>query len=412
MGHRKGFRPLSIRTSILALAAALLSACVGAPAPTEKASDARPSDAAVAVSAAVVPTTSAAQGTGSPAVPNSASAEAEAGAFLAKAREAEDSQHLAEAIRSYVAAIAIFEESPLPATRAIADKAASALQKIGQRLSIEPAGEWLDARGSQISASTRNLGKGRSPFPSVYLFENFGAGKSPVADAPIFFEFVKNSGSLLPLVSTDAYGKSNTTIARIDEPGKEAVIRAYPLFRVRGKSYAFRSVFRDFSYLPPAPVARVFALETTPLGARDNPQSVDAVATALKPLGLAILPFNGKLAPEAFMRAFGGDTSSLATLGASIEAPYTAFVLVEAREPRQMELNGVKYNIFTSAVDASFRLVRAEGTIVFALPLSGLKGQGGTPEAALQDGLKRGREAIIAELQKELGALRTAIETE
>src|SRR5208283_506610 len=105
-------------------------------------------------------------------------------------------------------------------------------------------------------------------------------GKSPVADAPVYFQFIKNSGSLVAFVTTDAYGKANTTVASIDEPGKDAIIRASPVFKARGKTYAFQTVFRDFAYLPPANVVKILALESSELGVSDNPRSVDAAATA------------------------------------------------------------------------------------------------------------------------------------
>jgi len=347
-----------------------------------------------------VPSTPAAQGV-------NAGALAEMDSLLAKARDAIDSNHLTEAIRAYVSVIAIHEEGPSPETMAEAGQAATALARIGGTLTLEPASEWVDPKGTQIAGSTRSVGKDGALHPSVYLYESFGAGKAPVPDAPIFFEFAKNSGSMVQVVTTDAYGKANTTVARIDEPGKDAVIRAYPLFRARGKTYAFRSVFRDFAYLPPANIARVVALEISEFGASDNPQVVDSTIAVLKPVGLQLAPHNGKLAPDSFKLAFGGDAKALAAFGA--EAPYTAFILVEATDIRQMELNGKKYNIYTCAAKATFRLVRSDVTVVFALPLDALKGQGGTKEAAVADGYKRARDALAPALQNSLQGIRDAL---
>ena len=393
-----------------ALAAALLFvACATAPALAGPRP--APGGFAPAGSAADAPAKAA---PGAPAVKAAgpSAAETEASSLMDKARAAIDSNHLAEGIRSYVSVIAIHEESPSPATKALADAAASELARIGARLSIEPGSEWVDAKGGQLAGASRAVGKEGALSPSVYLYENFGAGKSPVADAPIYFEFARNSGSVVSLVTTDAYGKANTTIARLDEPGKEALVRAYPLFRARGRTYAFKSVFRDFSFLPPANVARIVALETGEFGATDNPQVVDALASVLKPLGLQFVPYNGKLAQDSFRRAFGGDRAALSSFGAVAEEPYAAFVLVEVSPTRQMELNGKKYNIFTAEAAATFRLVRSDGTIVFALPLDRLKGQGGTPEAAVQDALRRAREALSPELEKRLPAIKAALEKE
>ena len=338
---------------------------------------------------------------------------AEMDGLLTKAVEAIESNHLAEAIHSLVSVIAVYEAKPEASIRPKAEKAASELAKIGSRLSIEPSNEWVDSKGSQIAAASRGLGKSTSLSPSVYLFENFGQGKSPVPDAPIYFEFIKNSGSIISFVNTDAYGKANTTLARLDAPGKEALIRAYPVFKARDKSYAFKSVFREFSYLPPVAAARVIVLETGEFGSVENPQTGDAVASALKPLGLALSTFNGKLAPESFKLAFGGDSTALAAVGMDAQTPYAALILVECQNAKQMELNGKKYNIFTAAAKVTFRLIRSDGSIVFTLPLGGsLRGQGNSAENAASDGFKRAREALVPELEKNLPIIKAALEKE
>jgi hypothetical protein len=336
----------------------------------------------------------------------------EMSAYLAKARDAADSNHLAEAIRSYVAVLAMAEESPSSEAKAKADEASAQLARIGTRLSLEPSGEWLDPKGTQVAGDARSLGKEGGLSPAVYLLENFGTGKSPVGDAPIYFQFAKNSGSLVAFVTTDAYGKANTTIAKLDEPGKDAVVRAYPVFKSRGKSYAFQSVFRDFAYLPPANVVKVLALESSESGPSDTPGTVDAVAAVLKQTGLQILPFNAKLATEVFRKAYSGDAKALAALGVGAASPYAAFVLVEVAPARQMELNGKKFNIFTAAAALNFRLVRQDGSIVYSLPIDGLKGQGGTKEAAIADAYKRARDALGPELQKRLDAIEDALTKE
>lgn len=337
-----------------------------------------------------------------------ASAGDEMSAYLSKAQDAADSNHLAEAIRSYVTVLAIADESPSSDAKAKADRASAELARIGTRLTLEPASEWVDPKGTQIAGSTRSMGKEGGLSPAVYLFENFGTGKSPVGDAPIFFQFIKNSGSLVAFVTTDAYGKANTTVASLDEPGNEATIRALPVFKARGKSYTFQAVFRDFAYLPPANVVKVLALETSELGVSDNPRSVDAAATALRQAGLQVLPFNAKFAPEDFRNAYAGQVNALASLGVDAVSPYAAFVLVEVAPARQMELNGKKYNIFTAAARLSFRLVRADGTIVYSLPID-LKGQGGNVEAAVSDAFKRASEALVPELQKRSDEFKAAL---
>jgi hypothetical protein len=347
-----------------------------------------------------------------PAAGSSSPAVAEMSAYLAKAQEAADSNHLSEAIRSYVTVLALAEESPSTEAKAKADAAAAQLVRIGTRLTLEPAGEWVDAKGNQVAGSSRSLGKEGSLSPAIYLFESFGSGKSPVADAPVFFQFVKNSGSLVSFVTTDAYGKANTTVSKLAEPGKDAVVRAFPVFKARGKAYAFQTVFRDFAYLPPANVVKVLALESSELGVSDNPRTVDAVAAVLKQTGFQIVPYNAKLAADDFRKAYAGQAKALASLGIDANSPYATLVLVEVAPARQMTLNGKTYNIFTAAATLNFRLVRADGSIVYTLPFDGIKGQGGTKEAAVADAFKRAGDALGPELQKRLPNIQDSLSRE
>jgi len=334
---------------------------------------------------------------------------AEMGSYLAKAQDAADSNHLAEAIRSYVTVLALAEESPSPEAKAKAESAAAELAKIGTRLSLEPSGEWVDAKGSQLAGSSRRLGREGGLSPSVYLFENFGSGKSPVADAPIYFQFLKNSGSLVSFVNTDAYGKANTNVAKLEEPGSEALIRAFPVFKARGKSYAFQSVFRDFAYTPPANVIKLMALESSELGASDNPRSVDAAAQVLKQAGLQVQPYNAKLADEDFRKAYGGDSGALTSLGIDASSPYAGLVLVEVAAAKQVELNGKKYNIFTAMASLNLRLLRSDGTVLFTLPMDGVKGQGSSKEVAIGDAFRRAAEALGPALRKRLEEIKSSL---
>lgn len=337
---------------------------------------------------------------------------AEMDGYISKALDAIDSNHLSEAIRSYVAVLALAEDQPSPAAKAKADAAEAALARIATRLTLEPSSEWIDSKGSQVAGSSRSLGREGGLAPAVYLFESFGTGKSPVADAPIFFQFTKNKGSLVSLVATDAYGKANTTVAKLEEPGKEALVRAYPVFRSKGREYAFQGVFRDFAYLPPANAAKVIVLESSELGASDNPKTVDAVVGALKPLGLELTPLNAKLQADRFRKAFGGDAGALAAMGVGGGSPYGALVLVEVEGARQMEMNGKKYNIFTARASTAFRLVRADGSALLSLQLEAIKGQGGTRDASIADALRLAGEAIGPALRDRQAEIKRAILTE
>ncbi|HUW41555.1 MAG TPA: hypothetical protein VMV90_11140 [Rectinemataceae bacterium] len=334
---------------------------------------------------------------------------AEMDSDLAKAKEAADNDHLAEAMRAYVSVLALAAEKGGPAGRTRADGAAAALSRIGQSLSLEPGSEWVDAAGTQTAAGTRGVGSGSGRSPSVYLYENFGTGKSPVGDVPIRFQFIRNSGSIVSTVTTDAFGKANTTLASLADPGSEAVIRAYPIVTANGRSYSFSSVFRDFAYLPPANAAAVFAMADSELGTEDKPQILDAAIRALASTGLRLSPYDGALDPEAFRRALGGDASALASLGIGAKLPYAAFVSVDVEAARQIVLDGVAYNLFTAVADVGFRLVRSDGSVVAALPLDPVKGQGGSKEAAIADAYRRASKALAAALQEHANDIRAAL---
>jgi len=337
-------------------------------------------------------------------------ARSEIDAHMSKALEAIESRHLSEAIRSYVAVLAIAEAFPSLGSKS--DEARSALARIGTRLTLEPSSDWTDAKGTQIAGSTRALARGDGLAPAVFLFESFGELKSPVADASITFRFVRNSGSLVASAATDAYGKANSSVASLHEPGEEAVIRAYPEFAALGRSYAFTEVFRDFAYLPSVNAARIAALERSEFGPSDDPKSIAAVTGALEPLGIELSPQNGKLSEALFLEAFGGKSSALLSLGLSDSLPYAAFAFVEVAASRQMEYDGKKYGIYTASAEISFRIVRSDGTVLLSLKPESAMGQGGSREAAVADAYKRSSEALSAALQKRGGQIEKLLKSE
>ena len=333
-------------------------------------------------------------------------AAAEADAYMAKALEAIETRHLSEAIRSYVAALARAEA--YPSLRPRAAEAEAALAMIGARLTLEPSSDWVDAKGAQTAGSTRELAKGGGRAPAVFLFESFGEVKSPVADASISFAFERNSGTLIGSAATDAYGEANSSVFSLDEPGEEAVIRAFPEFLVDGRAYAFKDVFRDFAYLPSIDAALVASLERSEFGPSDDPKSIAAVSEALGPIGIELAPRNGKLSEPLFLDAFGGKLSALAAMGLSDSLPYAAFALVEVSPSRQMEYDGKKYEIYTASAAIGFRIVRSDGSVLFSLKPASAMGQGGSREAAVADAYRRSGIALSAALRErgeEIGRL-------
>jgi hypothetical protein len=385
-----------LRFIIVLVLAACVASCVSSPSTpaSPSAAASRPGQAASTSAPATGATAS-----------TPAQADAEIDALITKARASIDSNHLAEGIKYYISALG---KATKASKKSRADEITGTLNAIGARLTVEPHESWLHPDGSQKTAVSRSAARGEGLMPAVYLYESYGFAKSAVPDAFIRFEFVSNNGNLNASVATDAKGLANTSITAISSPGKDAVVRAYPIFTADGYSFAFKTVFRDFSFVAPPNLALVAALERTPAGESTNPRVLDTVASALKPLGVEVVPFNGIMKSSQFNAAFGGDTSALASLAGSVKAGFFALIFIDVSKPSRMEYGGKVYNIFTSNAKATLRVVRADGTIVFAEVKDGVRGQGGTEQAAIDDCLVKVRDELSAILSAKASELRKA----
>jgi len=390
-----------IPATMLLIAVSVFS-CVSAPAP-------EPADAVSTTGVQPAPALATPGAKTAPAQPaavsTAAQADTELDLLIGKARDSIDANHLADGIKFYISALA---KATKAGKRSRVDEISGTLAAIGTRLTVEPHESWLSPDGSQKTASSRSAARGEGLMPAVYLYESYGYVKSAVPDAFIRFEFITNEGSLNASVTTDAKGLANTSITAMTAPGKDAVVRAYPVFTAEGYSYAFKNVFRDFSFAAPPNLAVVAVLERTPAGESTNPRVLDAVASALKPLGVEVVPFNGVLASARFNAAFGGDVTALAALAGSVQAGYFALVSVEVAAPTRMEYGGKVYNIFIANAKATLRIVRADGTVVFAKPKDGIRGQGGTVQAAIDDCLVKVRDELTATMSAESATIRKA----
>ncbi|MFH2113805.1 MAG: hypothetical protein ABIJ86_04780 [Spirochaetota bacterium] len=333
------------------------------------------------------------------------SLDAEIDALIAKAQESIEANRFAEGMQFYISALGRASKAGM---KARTDELVGILNAAGTRLTIEPHESWIADDGSQGAGDVRSAARGEGLMPRVYLFESYGFGKSVVQDAMIRFEFVNNDGKLSATVRTDARGMANTTITAIASPSRDATIRAFPIFSSEGFTYALKTVFRDFSYLAPPNIALVMALERTPAGFNENPRVLDAVSSALKPLGVQTISYNGVMASDRFMAAFGGDSKELASFAGSVSPGYFALLLVEVGAPVQMQLQGKLYNIFTATGKATIRIVRADGTIVFAEAKDGIRGQGGSDQAAIDDCLVRIRSEMTSLLDDKAVAIQKA----
>jgi len=366
---------------------AVFGACVSSPSPTSTAPRGQTGSAGTTVGIA----------------PDQVDAEIDA--LVTKASASIDANHLSEGIKFYISALG---KATKASKKSRADEISGTLNAIGTRLTVEPHESWLQPDGSQRSGDSRNAAHGLGLMPAVYLYESYGYAKSAVPDAFIRFEFVENGGNLTASVATDAKGLANTSITSLTAPGKDAVIRAYPIFTSEGYSFAFKNVFRDFGYAAPPNIALVAALEKTPAGDSTNPRVLDAVATSLKPLGVDVVPFNGVLAAARFRAAFDGDAVALAALSGTVKAGYFALVYVEVGTPSRMEYQGKVYNIFTATAKATIRIVRMDGTVVFAESKDGIRGQGGNDQASIDDCLVKVRNELSAIISGRAADIRKA----
>jgi hypothetical protein len=330
--------------------------------------------------------------------------------FMDRARDAMDNNHLTEAIKAYITVLAISEQNSALKKAAEASKQAQTeLTKIGTRLSIEPNEAWLESTGKQLGESTRNIGQSASLQPAVYLYENFGSGKAPIADAPIAFEFVENSGTMNGFVNTDSFGRANTTILKLTDPSKPATIRAQPVFKSRGYSYSFKNVFRDFNYLPPANTVLALSLSRSELGTIENSLSSDIMAPELKSIGLQVVPAAGSLQKDAFLAAFQGDGQAVLKLLAQAKASYLLLVFIDLDSVKQYEYQGKLYNMYSAYGKALLRLIRSDGTIVYSIPIEKLKGDGGTKSKAVDAAIIQANDQLVKGLNANLSSVRGAL---
>ncbi len=327
-------------------------------------------------------------------------------ALLRRAEESLEFNRFSEGIRYYVAAMARAYKA---GDQAALDSISDTINEIAGRLSIEPHESWIAGDGTQVVADIRAAAKGQGPMPAVYLYESYGSAKAPVRDAAIRFAAQQNGATISPAVSTDSKGLANASIsavARLDEP---LVVRAYPVFSAEGFSFALNDIFRDFSYAPPPRIALVAGIERTSLGTRDAAGSLDGVATALKAYGFESVPYNGMLAPERFMAAYGGERASINALAGGASPGYFALLLVEVGAPSQMQYQGKVYNIYLADSAFTLRILRPDGSLVYAEARQGLRGQGGSERAAIDDALVKAREALSAALGESGSKIRAAL---
>jgi hypothetical protein len=284
--------------------------------------------------------------------------------------------------------------------RVLVDTAETELTKIAAGLEMEAGTEWVDANKNQISASSIDVGSDGALNPSVILTYNFGSGKALITGAPIYFEFVQGSGLLTAFVATNDYGQSNCSIARLDNPNGENIVRASLVYRVKGYSYPFQGISKDFVYVPPARKATILVMEKAGERIQDDPVILDSVYNRLKDMAFDFSQYNGVLLGDAFMKVFGGDPNEIRRMGLEKEVSYLVMVLNDGYYVNQVELGGKKYNIFKSQTTATTRIIRvSDGKIMYSGTVQAVGGQGGSEDKAILDGFRNAAQAMAEKLE-------------
>jgi hypothetical protein len=348
---------------------------------------------------------------GSPAPADNAGLLAKLDDFFTNGMDKIDRGAFSEGIRQLVTVLAEAEAADLSAADAeVVARTEQELTKIGAALSMETGTEWQDEENNQIRATSLNVAAGKSITPSVILTVNIGAGRALVPGAPVFFEFIKGSGLLTSLSTTNDYGQANCSLARLDNPSQETVIRASLVYQVRGYSYRFQGVERSFVYVPPARKATILVMEKTADMIAEDPVILDSVYNTLKDVAFDFSQYNGVLLGDDFAQVFGGEPQAIKNMGLEKEVSYLVLVLNDGYYVNQVELGGKKYNIFKSQTTATTRIIRVEdGKIMYSGTSQGVPGQGGTLEKAVLDGFRNAAAAMAQKLEEELSSINEAL---
>jgi len=327
------------------------------------------------------------------------------GEFLENGQQKIDQGAISEGISQLVAVLA--EKSKLnstsPEIEELAFRAETELAKLGAALEIEAGMEWMDSDKNQISASSLDGGTDKGLNPSVMLTLNLGGGKALVSGAPIFFEFIKGTGLLTSFVNTNDYGQATCTIARLENNSQENMVRASLIYRVKGYSYTFKGLERDFVYLPPARKATILVMEKAGKQVAEDPVILDAVFNKLKEVAFDFTHYNGVLLGDNFIKVFGGEVQAIKRMGLEKEVSYLVMVLNDGYYVKQIEMGGKKYNIYKSQTTATTRIIRvSDGTILYSGTVQGIGGQGGDSQKAVLDGFRRAADSMAAKIEKDL----------
>ena len=308
-----------------------------------------------------------------------------------------DEGAIAQGIRLLVSVLATKGQSQ--AEQELISDVEAELTRIASALSLDSDTEWLDDNKNQLIAGTEEVGRQGGLQPSVILTYNMGVGRTLVPGAPIQFEFVKGSGLLTRIVTTNEYGQATCSLAQFDDPNSENIVRASVVFTVGGYAHRFSGKQIDFTFAPPARKATIMVLETSPLGAADDPIILDGVFNVLKGLRFDFSHHSGLVTQDEFLQVFGGDAQAIRAVGLQKEVSYLVMVYSDCHYLKQLELSGKVYNIFSSKTQATVRIVRVrDGKIMYSTSIGDVQGQGGNSQKAVIDGHQKAAQEMAAKL--------------
>lgn len=333
--------------------------------------------------------------------------------FIDEAQRAFDRGKTSEAIEKYITAVAYTEEVKEKTARVmeLRKQVRQKLDDIGSKLVLEPTDKWL-IDGEQITGSSLDLGKENALQPSIYLFINdmFGGQRSLVVDAPIEFSFIKGEGDLTRMRTTDEFGKTSCNIIRVQDNTKEHVVRAKVKYQIKGYSYTFDQVNRDFVYLPPAATATILTMESYNGEPFENSGLVEVLYNSLKDTSVDYTPFSGSLMGTEFKKLFGGDKNAIKALAAETGVSYIIVVQNDCYHAQQVVLNGKTYNIYRAHSKLTFRIIRvSDGRIVFAETIDNKKGQGNTMDKSIRDSLDTAVELLVQKISTRIDEINNVL---
>lgn len=301
----------------------------------------------------------------------------EINAYLTKAQEALDMNHLQEAVKLYISALIRAEKYSVQEK---AQEIKDILNKVGAKFTIEPGDIWKSNTEKPVTGNSFWAAQAKGIMPALYIYENFGFGKSPLQDVSIRFEFIENNGTLVPTVFSDAKGFASTTISGIQDPKKTVRIRAYPIVTNEGYSYAFKSVYYDFVYIPAPFVVLVYTMEKVGSTVGTYARNMETISQTLKTVPLQPVLMQEAVNTNSFLAALQGDVSKIA-VSKDLNPDLYALFYIEIKEPYQYSAS---YKIFLCMGSVTVRILTRDGVVLTSLVLTDIKGSGRDEASAIE----------------------------